>query len=103
MTPLEIFKIAASMLAGLALFLTGMNALSDSLTKLTGGALNRMIGKITKNKYFAFLFGTALTAVVQSSSAVTVLSVGLVNSVVNFIILVLANIVAKKTADISIF
>ncbi len=80
MTLLEIFKIIASMLAGLALFLTGMNSLSDSLTKLTGGALNRIIGKVTENRYFAFLFGTVVTALVQSSSAITVLSVGLVNS-----------------------
>ena len=80
MTPVEIFTIIASMLAGLALFLAGMHTLSESLTLLTGGALNRLIGKITKNKYFGFLFGTVLTAIVQSSSAITVLAVGLVNS-----------------------
>ena len=80
MTTLEILKIIASMLGGLALFLTGMNMMSESLTTLTGGVLDRVIGKITKNRFFAFLFGTVLTAIVQSSSAITVLSVGLVNS-----------------------
>ena len=68
------------MLGGLALFLTGMDTMSDSLTALTGGTLKKVIGRITKNRFFAFLFGTAVTAVVQSSSAITVLSVGLVNS-----------------------
>ena len=80
MTMLDVFKIIASMLAGLALFLTGMNSLSNSLTMITGGTLNRVIGKVTGNRFFAFVFGTVVTALVQSSSAITVLSVGLVNS-----------------------
>ena len=79
-TPIEIFTIIASMLGGLALFMTGMNMMSDSLASMTGGALNHLIGKVTKNKFFAFLFGTGLTAMVQSASATTVLTVGLVNS-----------------------
>ena len=77
---MEIFKIVTSMLAGLALFLTGMDNLSESLTMMTGGTLNKLIGKVTKNRFFAFVFGTIVTALVQSSSAITVLSVGLVNS-----------------------
>ena len=80
MSAVEIFTIIASMLGGLALFMTGMSNLSDSLTAMTGGALDHLIGKITKNRFLAFLFGAVLTAVVQSSSAITVLSVGLVNS-----------------------
>ena len=80
MSALDIFKIVASMLGGLALFLTGMNMMSESLAAMTGGALDRLIGKITKHRFFAFLFGTVLTAIVQSSSAITVLAVGLVNS-----------------------
>ena len=68
------------MASGLALFLTGMNMMSDSLTGMTGGVLNRLLGAITSKKSLAFLFGAVLTAVVQSSSATTVLSVGLVNS-----------------------
>ena len=80
MTSVEIFTIIASMLGGLALFLFGMSTMSDSLTEMSGGILNRLMGFITKNRFTAFLFGTAITAVVQSSSAITVLSVGLVNS-----------------------
>ena len=80
LTPVQIFTAAASMLGGLALFLYGMNTMSDSLSRLAGGVLDRVLNAITKNKFFAFIFGTVITAVVQSSSAVTVLTVGLVNS-----------------------
>lgn len=80
MSSIQILLIVATMLGGLALFLTGMDTLSESLTALTGGTLKRVIGSITKNRLFAFVFGTVVTAVVQSSSAITVLSVGLVNS-----------------------
>lgn len=80
MSSVQILLIVATMLGGLALFLTGMDTLSESLTSLTGGTLKKVIGRITKNRFFAFIFGAAVTAIVQSSSAITVLSVGLVNS-----------------------
>ena len=80
MSSVEMLLIVATMLGGLALFLTGMDTLSESLTSLTGGTLKKVIGRITKNRFFAFVFGAVVTAVVQSSSAITVLSVGLVNS-----------------------
>ena len=80
MTSIEVFLIIASMLGGLALFLFGMNTMSDSLGKMTGGFLDKVTGFITRNRFSAFLFGAGLTAIVQSSSAITVLSVGLVNA-----------------------
>ncbi len=80
MTAVQIFTIIASMLGGLALFLFGMSTMSDSLSSMTGGVLDRIIGMITKNRWMAFAFGTIMTAIVQSSSAITVLAVGLVNS-----------------------
>ena len=80
MTSIDIFLIVAALFGGLALFLFGMNTMSDSLGKMTGGFLDKVTGFITKNRFSAFLFGTGLTAVVQSSSAITVLSVGLVNA-----------------------
>ncbi len=80
MSSVEIFMVVASMLGGLALFLFGMNTLSGSLSSMTGGLLDRVLGKITKSAFMGFLFGAGLTAIVQSSSAITVLSVGLVNS-----------------------
>ena len=68
------------MLGGLALFLTGMNTMSEALTAMTGGSLDHLIGKVTKNKFYAFLLGAGMTALIQSASATTVLTVGLVNS-----------------------
>ena len=80
MTTIEILMLISSMLGGLALFLSGMGTMSDSLAAMTGGSLNRLIGKVTKNRFLAFLFGAIMTALVQSASATTVLTVGLVNS-----------------------
>lgn len=80
MTPLEILTIVTQMLGGLALFLSGMGSMSNALSAMTEGKLNRIIHKVTKNRFMAFLFGAGLTALVQSASATTVLTVGLVNS-----------------------
>lgn len=76
----QIFPIVSSLLSGLALFLFGMDTMSSALSRMTGGRLEHAIGRITQNRYFGFVFGTVITAIVQSSSAVTVLTVGLVNS-----------------------
>ena len=80
MSAVEIFLVIVTMIGGLALFMFGMNVMSKALSSLTGGVLDKLLGVVTKNRFTAFLFGTALTAVVQSSSAVSVLTVGLVNS-----------------------
>lgn len=80
MTPIEIFLIVAALFGGLALFLFGMTTMGAALGKMTGGFLDKVSGFITKNRFSAFLFGAGLTAIVQSSSAITVLSVGLVNA-----------------------
>ena len=50
MTTIEILILISSMLGGLALFLSGMSTMSDSLAAMTGGSLNRLIGKVTKNR-----------------------------------------------------
>ncbi|MDO4459941.1 MAG: Na/Pi cotransporter family protein [Clostridia bacterium] len=76
---MDIFGIL-SLIGGLAIFLYGMNTMSDGLVSLTGGKLERILAKLTKNKYTALLLGTAVTAVIQSSSATTVMVVGFVNS-----------------------
>ena len=77
---MEMFLIIASMIGGLALFLYGMGTMSETLSNLAGGTLDKAIDKITKNKYIGFLAGALLTGVVQSSSATTVLTVGFVNA-----------------------
>ncbi len=80
MTSIEAFKLLTGLIGGLAMFLYGMNIMSDGLTKLAGGKLESMLSKITSKKLIAYLFGVGVTAVVQSSSASTVMVVGLVNS-----------------------
>ena len=68
------------LVGGLAFFLFGMNVMSDGLEKSSDGKIEKYLGTITKNKFFALIFGALLTIAVQSSSAVTVMLVGLVNS-----------------------
>ncbi len=71
---------AIKLVGGLALFLFGMNVMSEGLEKLAGGKLESILKKMTSNKFKAFLLGMGVTCVIQSSSAVTVMLVGLVNS-----------------------
>lgn len=76
---MDIFSVL-TMLGGLALFLYGMNALGDGLSKLSGGKLERILEKMTNSKLKAVVLGAGVTAVIQSSSATTVMVVGFVNS-----------------------
>lgn len=69
-----------SLAGGLALFLYGMNALSSGLEKLAGGSLERSLKKLTSSPMRSLLLGLGITMAIQSSSAVTVMLVGLVNS-----------------------
>lgn len=69
-----------TMTGGLALFLYGMHLLSEGLEKLSGGRLERVLENLTNNRLGAVLLGTGVTAVIQSSSATTVMVVGFVNS-----------------------
>ncbi len=69
-----------TMLGGLAMFLFGMYLLSEGLEKLSGGRLEKILENLTNNRLKAVLLGAAVTAVIQSSSAATVMVVGFVNS-----------------------
>jgi phosphate:Na+ symporter len=80
MSPLEIFTLIAGLVGGLAMFLYGMNVMSGGLTKAAGGKLESVLAKVTERPVIAYLFGVGVTALVQSSSASTVMVVGLVNS-----------------------
>ena len=68
------------MLGGLAFFLYGMHMLSASLEKMSGGKLTKILEKLTGNVWKSVALGAGITALVQSSSATTVITVGLVNS-----------------------
>ncbi len=69
-----------SMVGGLALFLFGMHILSEGLEKVSGGRLEKILENLTSNRLKAVLLGAGVTAVIQSSSATTVMVVGFVNS-----------------------
>ena len=73
-------KEILSLIGGLCLFLFGMNVMGDALERRAGSKLSSLIGKLTANRFLGFLTGLAVTAVIQSSSATTVMVVGLVNS-----------------------
>lgn len=69
-----------TMVGGLALFLYGMDAMGQGLSKLSGGRMERLLEKLTSKRIMAVLLGAGVTAVIQSSSATTVMVVGFVNS-----------------------
>ncbi len=76
MTILDIITIAG----GLAFFLYGMHVMSSGLEKMAGGKLEQMIRKLTSNPFKSLALGAGITVAIQSSSALTVMLVGLVNS-----------------------
>ena len=69
-----------TMVGGLALFLYGMKTMGDALSKMAGGRLEQVLERMTNNPVKAVLLGAGVTAVIQSSSATTVMVVGFVNS-----------------------
>lgn len=76
---MDIFSVF-TLLGGLAFFLYGMNVMSNGLEKLTGSKLEVALKKMTSNKFKSILLGMGITIAIQSSSAMTVMLVGLVNS-----------------------
>ena len=76
---MDFFSILA-MVGGLSLFMYGMNTMGDGLSKLAGGKLAGILEKLTSKRIYAVILGMVVTAVIQSSSATTVMVVGFVNS-----------------------
>ena len=79
MSVFDIFSTLA-LIGGLCLFLFGMNIMGDGLERRAGNSLKALLGKLTDSKIKGFLTGMGVTAVIQSSSATTVMVVGFVNS-----------------------
>ncbi len=71
---------ALTLIGGLCLFLFGMSVMGDALERRAGNSLKNILARLTKNKIAGFLTGLGVTAVIQSSSATTVMVVGFVNS-----------------------
>ncbi|MGN1115596.1 MAG: Na/Pi cotransporter family protein [Candidatus Ornithomonoglobus sp.] len=76
---MDIFKVF-SLFGGLAMFLYGMNVMGEGLEKLGGGRFEKILERLTSNPIKGVVLGAAVTAVIQSSSATTVMVVGFVNS-----------------------
>ncbi|MBR5506314.1 MAG: Na/Pi symporter, partial [Clostridia bacterium] len=76
---MSIFDVL-TLIGGLCLFLFGMSVMGDALERRAGSSLKKLLGRLTQNKIAGFLTGLGVTAVIQSSSATTVMVVGFVNS-----------------------
>lgn len=76
---MDIFSVF-TMIGGLALFLYGMHVMGEGLSKASGGRLEKILEKLTSSTLRGVLLGAGVTAVIQSSSATTVMAVGFVNS-----------------------
>ncbi len=75
-----IFNMIVMLVGGLVFFLFGMNVMSDGLETMTGGKLEKTMKKVTSNDFLGFFLGAGITIAIQSSSAFTVMLIGLVNS-----------------------
>ena len=73
-------QIAVTAVGGLALFIYGMGLMSDGLKETAGSKLKAVLGYMTKNRFFAIAAGAGVTALIQSSSATSVMTVGFVNA-----------------------
>ena len=76
----DYIQLTIAVLGGLALFVYGMGLMSDGLKETAGEKMKAALGYMTKNRFFAILAGTAVTALIQSSSATSVMTVGFVNA-----------------------
>ena len=76
---MDIFNVL-ELIGGLCLFLFGMDIMGSALERRAGGSLQSLLGKLTTGKIAGLLTGLGVTAVIQSSSATTVMVVGFVNS-----------------------
>ncbi|MBQ7224548.1 MAG: Na/Pi cotransporter family protein [Clostridia bacterium] len=83
MTPDEIVQLIFSLiwlLAGVGIFIVGMNFMGDALEKSAGSGMKKMLGKISNNRFSGVGVGAGVTAIIQSSSATSVMVIGLVNA-----------------------
>lgn len=76
---MDLFNVL-TLVGGLSLFLFGMNLMGEALEKRAGGSLKTLLGRLTTGKWVGLLTGLGVTAIIQSSSATTVMVVGFVNS-----------------------
>ncbi|MBE5742041.1 MAG: Na/Pi cotransporter family protein [Clostridiales bacterium] len=83
LTPEEIMQLIQSLiwlLAGVGVFIVGMNFMGDALEKSAGSGMKKLLGKISNNRFSGVGVGAGVTAIIQSSSATSVMVIGLVNA-----------------------
>ncbi len=83
LTSAEVMQLLESLiwlLAGVGVFIVGMNFMSDALEKSAGSGMKKMLGKISNNRFSGVGIGAGVTAIIQSSSATSVMVIGLVNA-----------------------
>ena len=76
----NLLKSICLLLAGVGVFIVGMNMMGDGLEKGAGGGLKRLLARISNNRFAGIGIGTAVTGIIQSSSATSVMAIGLVNA-----------------------
>ena len=77
---MSLFESLLALLAGIGVFITGMDFMSSSLRRVAGPELKKLLGKMTNNRFAGIRVGASVTAIIQSSSATTVMVVGFVNA-----------------------
>ncbi len=77
---MQLFQSLIWLLAGVGIFIVGMNFMSDALEKSAGEGLKKLLGKISNNRFSGVGIGAGVTAIIQSSSATSVMVIGLVNA-----------------------
>ena len=77
---MDLIRCLIWLLAGVGVFIVGMNFLSDALEKSAGGGMKKLLGKICNNRFSGVGIGAGVTAIIQSSSATSVMVIGLVNA-----------------------
>ena len=83
---MDLFDVL-TMVGGLCLFLFGMDLMGNALERRAGNKLRDVLGKLTNNPFAGFMTGLGVTAIIQSSSATTVMVVGFVNSRFSLVLL----------------
>ena len=77
---MELLACLIWLLAGVGVFIVGMNLMGDALEKSAGSGMKRLLGKISNNRFSGLGIGAGVTAVIQSSSATSVMVIGLVSA-----------------------
>ncbi|MGL4343692.1 MAG: Na/Pi symporter, partial [Cellulosilyticaceae bacterium] len=80
MEPNQLLQIALAFVGGFGLFIFGMNYMGEGLQKAAGSRMKNLLGVLTNNPFLGVVVGAGVTAIIQSSSATTVMVVGFVNA-----------------------